>query len=305
MQSRDDRVDLLEAEEKIDTMLQLKAQSLEMKTPQATKTAVLVIGGAEDKVHGREILQTFFCRAGSSDAHIAIIPSASREPSIIGARYLSIFAEMGAKKVEILDIRERLQCEEPDIQACLAASTGVFLTGGDQLRLCAVLADTPAMEIIRTRVKRGQLTLAGTSAGAAVMGHHMIAGGGSGESPNRALVDMAVGLGILPNVIVDQHFHNRNRMGRLISAIASHPDRIGMGIDEDTCALVEGDGTLQVMGKGTVTIVDPGEVSHTNNPDVGSNEPLSVHNLRLHILSYGDRYHLLERTLLAPVQRMS
>jgi len=304
MQSRDDRVDLLEAEERIDTMLQLKAQSLEMKTPQATKTAVLVIGGAEDKVHGREILQTFFCRAGSSDAHIAIIPSASREPSIIGARYLSIFAEMGAKKVEILDIRERLQCEEPDIQACLAASTGVFLTGGDQLRLCAVLADTPAMEIIRTRVKRGQLTLAGTSAGAAVMGHHMIAGGGSGESPNRALVDMAVGLGILPNVIVDQHFHNRNRMGRLISAIASHPDRIGMGIDEDTCALVEGDGTLQVMGKGTVTIVDPGEVSHTNNPDVGSNEPLSVHNLRLHILSYGDRYHLLERTLLAPVQRM-
>ncbi len=304
MHLRDDRVDLLEAEEKIDTMLQLKAQSLEMKTPQATKTAVLVIGGAEDKVHGREILQTFFCRAGSSDAHIAIIPSASREPSIIGARYLSIFAEMGAKKVEILDIRERLQCEEPDIQACLAASTGVFLTGGDQLRLCAVLADTPAMEIIRTRVKRGQLTLAGTSAGAAVMGHHMIAGGGSGESPNRALVDMAVGLGILPNVIVDQHFHNRNRMGRLISAIASHPDRIGMGIDEDTCALVEGDGTLQVMGKGTVTIVDPGEVSHTNNPDVGSNEPLSVHNLRLHILSYGDRYHLLERTLLAPVQRM-
>ena len=304
MQSRDDRVDLLEAEEKIDTMLQLKAQSLEMKTPQATKTAVLVIGGAEDKVHGREILQTFFCRAGSSDAHIAIIPSASREPSIIGARYLSIFAEMGAKKVEILDIRERLQCEEPDIQACLAASTGVFLTGGDQLRLCAVLADTPAMEIIRTRVKRGQLTLAGTSAGAAVMGHHMIAGGGSGESPNRALVDMAVGLGILPNVIVDQHFHNRNRMGRLISAIASHPDRIGMGIDEDTCALVEGDGTLQVMGKGTVTIVDPGEVSHTNNADVSSNEPLSVHNLRLHILSYGDRYHLLERTLLAPVQRM-
>ena len=285
-------------------MLQLEAQSLKMETPQATKTAVLVIGGAEDKVHGREILHTFFGRAGASDAHIAIIPSASREPSIIGARYLSIFEEMGAKKVEILDIRERLQCEEPDIQACLAASTGVFLTGGDQLRLCAVLADTPAMEIIRTRVKRGQLTLAGTSAGAAVMGHHMIAGGGSGESPNRALVDMAVGLGILPNVIVDQHFHNRNRMGRLISAIASHRDRLGMGIDEDTCALVEGDGTLRVMGKGTVTIVDPGEVSHTNNADVSSNEPLSVHNLRLHILSYGDRYHLLKRTILDPVQRM-
>lgn len=283
-------------------MLQLEAQSLKMKTPQATKTAVLVIGGAEDKVHGREILHTFFSRAGTSDAHIAIIPSASREPTIIGARYQNIFEEMGAKKVEVLDIRERQQCEDENLQACLSACTGVFLTGGDQLRLCAVLSDTPAMEIIRGRVNRGELTLAGTSAGAAVMGHNMIAGGGSGESPNRALVDMAVGLGILPNVIVDQHFHNRNRMGRLMSAIASFRDRLGMGIDEDTCALVEGDGTLQVMGKGTVTLVDPGEVSYTNHADVGANEPLSIHNLRVHILSYGDRYHLYERKILAPQQ---
>jgi cyanophycinase len=132
----------------------------------------------------------------------------------------------------------------------------------------------------------------------------MIAGGGSGESPNPALVDMAIGLGILPHVIVDQHFHNRNRMGRLISAIASHPDRLGMGIDEDTCALVEGNGVLQVMGIGTVTIVDPGEVSYTNHANVTANQPLSVHNLRVHVLSYGDRYHLLKRTLLAPLQQL-
>jgi cyanophycinase len=285
-------------------MVQLEAQSLEMRTPQATKTAVLVIGGAEDKVHGREILHTFFGRAGATDAHIAIIPSASREPTIIGARYLSIFEEMGAKKVEVLDIRERQQCDEPNVQACLAACTGVFLTGGDQLRLCAVLADTSAMDMIRMRVQRGQLTLAGTSAGAAVMGHHMIAGGGSGESPNRSLVDMAIGLGILPDAIVDQHFHNRNRMGRLISAIACHPDRLGIGIDEDTCALVEKDGTLRVMGKGTVTIVDPGEMSYTNHADISAAEPLSLHNLKVHILSYGDRYHLHKRTVLAPVQRL-
>jgi cyanophycinase len=285
-------------------MLQLKAKSLKMTTPQATKTAVLVIGGAEDKVHGREILHTFFSRAGSTDAHIAIIPSASREPTIIGARYLSIFEEMGAKKVEVLDIRERQQCDDIYIQGCIEACTGVFLTGGDQLRLCAVLADTPVMETIRQRVQKGQMTLAGTSAGAAVMGHHMIAGGGSGESPNRSLVDMAMGLGILPKVIVDQHFHNRNRMGRLISAIASHPDRLGIGIDEDTCALVERDGMLQVMGKGTVTIVDPGAISYTNYPQVGASEPLSLHNLRVHILSYGDRYHLQQRTVMAPVHQL-
>ncbi len=285
-------------------MLQLEEQSLEIRTPQATKTAVLVIGGAEDKVHGREILHTFFCRAGSTDAHIAIIPSASREPALIGARYLSIFAEMGAKQVDILDIRERQQCEEAYIQECLEACTGVFLTGGDQLRLCAVLADTPAMETIRLRVQRNQLTLAGTSAGAAVMGHHMIAGGGSGESPNRSLVDLATGLGILPEVIVDQHFQNRNRMARLISAIATHPERLGIGIDEDTCALVEGDGMLQVMGKGTVTIVDPGEVSYSNQPHIGATDPLSLHNLRVHILSYGDRYHLHQRSVLAPIHQL-
>jgi cyanophycinase len=285
-------------------MPQLKAQSQQMRTPQATKTAVLVIGGAEDKVHGREILHTFFTRAGGTDAHIIIIPSASREPAIIGGRYIRIFEEMGAHKVELLDIREREQCTDSYFQASLEACTGVFMTGGDQLRLCGVLADTPVMEIIRQRVHKGEIALAGTSAGAAVMGHHMIAGGGSGEPPNRSLVDMATGLGFIPEVIVDQHFHNRNRMGRLISAISGHPDRLGIGIDEDTCAMFERDGWLQVMGKGTVTIVDCTEVSYTNRPDVGASDPINIHNLRVHILSYGDRYHLYQRTVLPPVHKL-
>ncbi len=286
-------------------MWQLKAKWLEMTTPQATKTAVLVIGGAEDKVHGREILRTFVERSGANDAYITIIPSASREPSIIGGRYIRLFEEMGAKKVEILDIRERDQCDSPHVKEALEACNGVFLTGGDQLRLCGVLADTKAMDIIRKRVRAGQLTLAGTSAGAAVMGHHMIAGGGSGESPNRSLVDMATGLGLIPEVVVDQHFHNRNRMVRLISAIASHPDRIGIGIDEDTCAMFERDGWLQVLGKGNVTIVDPTEVTYTNEPQIGANEPLNIHNLRLHVLSHGDRFHLYQRTVQPTVYRFS
>jgi cyanophycinase len=286
-------------------MRQLKAKWLEMTTPQATKTAVLVIGGAEDKVHGREILRTFVDRAGGNDAHITIIPSASREPGIIGGRYIRIFEEMGASKIELLDIRERDQCEDRHFQEALENCTGVFLTGGDQLRLCGVLADTPVMEIIRKRVRSGQLTLAGTSAGAAVMGHHMIAGGGSGESPNRSLVDMATGLGLIPEVIVDQHFHNRNRMVRLVSAIASHPDRLGIGIDEDTCAMFERDGWMQVLGKGSVTIVDPTEVTHTNEPSVGATEPLTIHNMRMHLLSHGDRYHLYQRNVLPATYRIS
>jgi cyanophycinase len=279
-------------------MLQLESQSGVTTMPQSTKTAILVIGGAEDKVHGREILHTFFGRAESLDARIAIIPSASREPAIIGERYQQIFQEMGAKEARVLDIRDRSQAEDHQLQEYVEQCTGVFMTGGDQLRLCGLLADTPLMEKVRQRVQQGELTLAGTSAGAAVMGHHMIAGGGSGESPNRSLVDMATGLGIIPEVIVDQHFLNRNRMARLMSAVAAHPERLGIGIDEDTCALFERDGVLQVMGKGTVTIVDPGEMSHTNYADIGATDAISLHNLRVHILSYGDRYHVHKRCLI-------
>lgn len=273
-------------------MQQLESERLAQGMSQPIKSAVMAIGGAEDRIHGREILHTFFSRAGAADARIAIIPSASREPDVIGKIYHDIFTSMGAKSVEILPISDRQQGDDPQLQRLLESCTGVFMSGGDQLRLCALIADTPLMEKLQTQVWKGQLTLAGTSAGAAVMGHHMIASGGSGESPNRSLVDMTTGLGIIPEVIVDQHFHNRNRMGRLISAIAAHPDKLGIGIDEDTCALFEADGLIQVMGKGVVTIVDPRQMSYTNHPQVGASDPLSVYDLRLHILSHGDCYDL-------------
>lgn len=275
-----------------DMILQIEPTVPKNPLPPSTKTAILVIGGAEDKVHGKEILHTFWMRSGGIDAVLGIVPSASREPVLIGERYQKIFEEMGAKSVQVLDIRDRVQGEDPLLQAYAQECTGIFLTGGDQLRLCGLLADTPLMEIIRSRVQKGEVTLAGTSAGAAIMGHHMIAGGSSGECPNRALVDMAMGLGIIPEVIVDQHFHNRNRMSRLLSAIANYPERLGIGIDEDTCALFERDGYLQVIGKGTVTVVDGTEMSYTNQSEVTANEPMSLHNLRVHILSYGDCYHL-------------
>ncbi len=268
---------------------------------QPTKTAILVIGGAEDKVHGREILHTFFQRAGGSEAAIAIVPSASREPAIIGERYRHIFEDMGAQRIELLDIRDRAQGAEVQYLQYVEECTGVFMTGGDQLRLCGLLAETPIMERIRERSQRGEIALAGTSAGAAVMGHHMIGGGGSGESPNRSLVDMTMGLGIIPEVVVDQHFHNRNRMARLLSAVAIHPDRLGLGIDEDTCAIFEQDGWIQVMGRGTITVVDAQTLSHTNQLQAGVSDPLSLHSLRLHILCHGDRFHLHQRRPLTPM----
>ncbi|MBE9115835.1 cyanophycinase [Lusitaniella coriacea LEGE 07157] len=276
-------------------MLQLESQLSATQMPQSTKTAILAIGGAEDKVHGREILQTFWARSGAQTAKLAIIPSASREPSIIGDRYETIFKDMGVEQLEVLDIRDRDQGRDAYYLKYVDECTGVFLTGGDQLRLCGLLAETPVMERIRDRAIQGEIALAGTSAGAAVMGHHMIGGGGSGESPNRSLVDMTMGLGLVPEVIVDQHFHNRNRMARLLSAIAMHPDRLGVGIDEDTCALFEQDGIIQVLGRGTVNIIDARDLTHTNQPHIGARDPICMNNLRLHILCHGDRYHLYER----------
>ncbi|MCS6815391.1 MAG: cyanophycinase, partial [Cyanobacteria bacterium] len=160
--------------------------------------------------------------------------------------------------------------------------------------------ETSLAEKMRIRAQTGDVTLGGTSAGAAVMGHHMIAGGGSGECPNRSLVDMAIGLGIIPEIIVDQHFHNRNRMARLMSAIATQPDKIGIGIDEDTCAMFEPNGMVRVLGKATVTVIDPSELSYTNQYYADSSSPLSVHDLRVHILSHGDSYDMTKRATIPP-----
>ncbi len=258
----------------------------------ATKNAILVIGGAEDKVHGKEILQTFFNRSGGADGIIGIIPCASREPTLIGERYLQIFQNMGAKYVRVFDVRDRDEGSNTSYLDFAEECTGVFMTGGDQLRLCGLLAETPLMNRIIERAQRKEISLAGTSAGAAVMGHHMIAGGSSGEFPNRALVDMAMGFSIIPEVLVDQHFYARNRLARLLSAISAYPHLLGVGIDEDTCAMFTSDDAIQVIGRGTVTILNAQELSHTNQQQAYGSEPLSLHNLKLHILVHGDRYYL-------------
>ncbi len=266
---------------------------------QAIKSAVIVIGGGEDKVYERKLLKSFIYHAGGSSARIAIIPSASREPHIIGQIYTDIFQELGASAVNVWDIRDRDQAQDPSM---LNDVTGVFLTGGDQVRLCALVGNTPLAQAIKERVHRGELTLAGTSAGAAVMGYHMIASGVSGEPPHREMVTMGIGLGILPGILVDQHFQNRNRMARLITAISAHPDRLGVGIDEDTAAIFtyENSEVIDIQGSGTVTIIDPQEVTYSNQPFVSGTAPLTIHNLRVHILSSGGKFHLTKRIPLMP-----
>ena len=265
-----------------------------------TQFPVMVIGGAEDKVGERKILTHFFNGAGGTQAVIGIVPCASQEPSVVGDRYRRIFTQLGAKDVHVLDIRRPHECDEDRWLELLDRCAGIFLSGGDQVRLFNFIQDSTFITTLKKRLKTGTLVLAGTSAGAAVMGEKMISGGSSGESPNRSLVDLMDGLGVIPELLVDQHFHNRNRMARLLSAIAANPDRLGIGIDEDTCAAFKGDGTFQVIGKGSVTIIDPRGLTHTNYRDSGDNSPLSLHDLRVHILNEGDQYDCRCRSVCTP-----
>jgi cyanophycinase len=276
----------------------LEIESLSMAI--STQYPVMIIGGAEDKVNGCGILTAFFKSAGGNLATIGIIPCASQEQSVLGDRYYQIFQGMGAQ-VQIFDIRLPKECDDERWLNVLGNCTGIFVTGGDQQRLCDLIGNSKFIESIKERIHLGKLVIAGTSAGAAMMGEKMIAGGSSGESPNRSLVDLADGLGIIPGLLVDQHFHNRNRMARLLSALAAYPDKLGIGIDEDTCAAFDEDGTFEVLGKGTITVIDPGELTHTNYLEAGETSPLSLHTLIVHVLSQGDRYHYQRRFVLPPL----
>lgn len=281
-------------------MLEIKSLLDQQSMAISTQYPVMVIGGAEDKVNGCGILTAFFKSAGGQTANIGIIPCASREPGIVGDRYQQLFQGMGASQVQVLDIRHPNECDEARWIELLQTCSGIFVTGGDQLRLCSLIGGSQFIATVKQRVQQGKLTLAGTSAGAAMMGEKMIAGGSSGEPPNRSLVELTDGLDVLPELLVDQHFHNRNRMARLMSAIAAYPDKLGIGIDEDTCAAFCGDGTFEVLGQGTVTIIDPGRLTYTNHAEVEDITPLRLHNLTVHILSEGDRYHYRKRIVLPP-----
>ena len=280
-------------------MLEVKPILAQQSMFAATRYPVMVIGGAEDKVNGCDILRAFVESAGGKQSTIGIIPCASQEPSVVGDRYYKIFQGMGAEQVQVLDIRQPRECDEERWLDILARCTGIFITGGDQQRLCDLIGGSKFMASIKQRIELGDIVMAGTSAGAAIVGEKMIAGGSSGESPNQLLVDLTDGLGIFPDLLVDQHFHNRNRMARLMSAIAAHPDKLGIGIDEDTCAAFDGNGTFEVVGKGTITIIDPRELTHTNHLDVVKTSPLSLHNLTVHVLIAGDRYNYQNRAVVS------
>ena len=258
---------------------------------------VIVIGGAEDKIRDRIILNRFVGLAGGPDAILAVISTASSLGHEAGERYRQIFTELGVREIRPLHAMTRAQANDETFARSVRNATGVFLTGGNQLRLSSTLGGTRLAGAILDRFHDG-VVVAGTSAGASAMSSHMIAFGASGATPKHRMAAIAAGLGVLPGVIIDQHFQQRNRLGRLLSLIAQNPSLLGIGVDEDTAGVVGPDHVLEVIGRGSVTIVD-GAAAETDAWEVKGHKPVMLSGVVLHSLPAGYRFDLRRRHRLA------
>lgn len=254
---------------------------------------IIPIGGAEDKENEMIILRRFCELCGAENSEILVIPTAS-ELEDTGPRYVEIFASMGANAT-FTPINEREDCFEPQTIACLEKATGIFITGGNQLRLSTILGGTPVAKLIRSLNAKG-VHVAGTSAGAAIVSEHMIAGGGSGPTPTEDGVTMAPGLGLSNKVIVDQHFRQRDRIGRLLTALSYNPFASGLGIDEDTAAFISPEGILEVVGSGAITVIDPSGLTHSSMHKARHHDSITLIGMQLHILGAGAKYDTESRT---------
>jgi cyanophycinase len=267
-----------------------------LPSPHLTRPGLLIaIGGAEDKTRERVILRYFLQSAGGPDANIVVLATASEVPDT-GERYAELFFGLRAETVEVLKIetREDALAASQDMHDLLEYATGLFITGGSQLKLSAALGGTPLADAIRRRHQEG-MVVAGTSAGASLLSEHMIALGDSGATPRRRLVHLAKGLGLAPSLVIDQHFRRRDRLGRLLTALSYNPEPLGIGIDEDTAAIIEAGGVMDVLGAGGVTVIDASGMRYTDSYAVQRGQPLAMLGLKLDFLTSGCRYDLRAR----------
>ncbi len=261
---------------------------------------LFAIGGAEDKTRERAILHAFIEASGGHDANVVVLATAS-EVAETGERYSDLFRKLGVRDVAVLQVLTREDALTTTSAAldALEPATGLFITGGNQIRLSSALGGTPLAAAVHRRHAAG-LVVAGTSAGASLLSLHMIALGESGGTPRRRLVHLAPGLGLAPELIIDQHFRRRDRLGRLLTALSYNPAPLGVGIDEDTAAVIEPDGKLRVIGSGAVTVVDASRLHFTDSHAVKRGQPVAMLGLRLDMLTAGCRYDIQRRAAEPP-----
>jgi len=254
---------------------------------------IIPIGGAEEKLNNTEILDRFIDICGGRESRIGIIPTASELPDT-GSNYEKLFRKIGVKHAKVLPFITREDCQTGSDLKYIEECDGVFMTGGNQLRLSTTLGGTAVARLIRRRNARG-MHVAGTSAGAAFMPEHMIAGGMEGSTPSPDMVTMAPGLGLTNRFIIDQHFRQRDRLGRLLTALAFNPFAVGIGLDEDTAAFIRPGDDFEVVGSGGITVVDPTNLKYSSMDEARRGEPVSLIGVQLHILIAGGRFEIEAR----------
>ena len=281
----------------------LRAMPATPRPGQARAGHLLLIGGAEDKLRQRQILARFVSLAGGTDARVVVISTASSLGDEATELYLSLFRQMGVGDVRGMRPLVREDANDRRLVSAIEDATGIFMTGGNQLRLSSVIGGTHLGRTLVERHRQGAI-IAGTSAGASAIASHMVAFGTGGATPKQRMTQMSAGLGLLPGALVDQHFEQRNRFGRLLALVAQSPALLGIGIDEDTAALVSPKGILEVLGKGSVTILDPAHIQ-TDAYEVKRHRPIMVSGVVLHSLPSGYRFDLKKRKLMAPLRPVS
>ncbi len=259
-----------------------------------------MIGGAEDKYNERRILKKFLRLAGDEKAEVLIVPVASDFPEFAADVYVQAFRKLGIANPRVLRATSRQDVFQADADELLDGITGVFITGGDQMRLVSILGGTLFSQKLRRMVAETNIVVAGTSAGAAGMSTSMIARGESTPHPHKNSVRLSPGLGFLKNIIIDQHFTERGRISRLITAVSYNPYNLGIGIDENTAIILDNQGILEVFGSGTATIVDGSGITYNEIAEVEDFESFSVCGVQLNILGDGLIYDYFARHPLQP-----
>jgi cyanophycinase len=258
---------------------------------------LFAIGGAEAKLRRRTVLGAFVAAAGGTDARIAVVSSASSLGDEVAEVYKTVFTSLGAHQIIALRPESRAQAHDPDLAAALGEVSGIFLTGGNQLKLSSFITGTPFGNAIKQAHGQGTV-IAGTSAGASILAEHMIAFGAGGATPKQRMSQLSAGLGLLRGVVIDQHFEQRNRYGRLLSLVAQSPSLLGLGVDEDTAAVIQDECRLEVIGRGAVTVID-GQNMVSDAFVAKRTTPLLVSGAVLHVLPAGSQFDLATRALLA------
>jgi len=255
---------------------------------------LVIVGGAEDRTGECHILREFARLAGGARSHLAVVSVASDHPKEVAAVYLEAFRSVGVHDVFALDVCCRDEANQPETLAAVEKATGVFFTGGDQLRISNLVGGTRLDQALHRRQESG-MALGGTSAGAAAMSGTMIVEGSSEATPRVGNVKIGPGLDFLHGAIIDQHFGQRGRSGRLLSALAQYPHQLGIGIDENTALVVQGD-IFEVIGCGAVTVLDDGAATYNDVLDRQESQHVALCNVKLHVLTAGFRFHLQDRT---------